>query len=328
MNIEPKPWAEFRAELLAIYEPPMRSRKTYTAMRRAFDRIEAVGPIESTADLTAGLIARLIKAQPADRSSRTLLGLLRCVRVAANYAMQNGYVVVSPFAVRPLRAWVPRVGPPAEKRYLTRDEIRKVLLKAAEEVRDLRGWPQWKARRIQALASTLAYCGLRRSEALNLHVADIRLEHRCILLTDRSREGGYGLKTAASAQPVPIPGALVPILEDWLSHRLDAPPGLLMPAEIPWLIPNVTRTGPWTGGSPGTTALACLKALGRRSGVEGVTLQSLRRSLATHLEHHGAGQAMITRILRHTNPETTKAWYQKADVANMVDGVSGLDFLT
>lgn len=328
MNVAPKPWVEFRTELLAIYEPPMRSKKSYTAMRLAFNRIEALGPIESTADLTAGLIAGLIKSQPPDRSSRTLLGLLRCVRIVCNYAMMSGYLTVSPFAIRPVRSWVPRVGPPAEKRYLTRLEIRALLVKAEEEARELRGWPQWKARRLYALVSTLAYCGLRASEALNLQVADVHLDVPAILLADRSRSGGYGLKTAASAQPVPIPAALVPILKEWLEHRLDAPPGFEIPAAVPWLFPGVNRRGPWTQGSNGTKPIDCVKALGLRAGLEGVTLQSLRRSLATHLEHHGAGQAMITRILRHTTPETTLRWYQRPDVANMVDLVSGLDFLS
>lgn len=328
MEVTPKAWAEFRAEVLALYEPPLRAAPSYRAMRRAFDRIEALGPIGSTADLTAGLIAKLIQSQPPDRSTRTLLGLLRCVRVACNYAMQSGYIVVSPFAIRPVRAWVPRVGPPADKRYLTREEIRTVLLKAADEARELRGWSQWKARRLQALAATLAYCGLRKSEALNLHVEDVYLDRRCILLADRSRSGGYGLKTAAAAQPVPIPDALVPILEDWLAHRMDAPPWSRLPKSCPWLFPGVTRRGAWKDGCTGTKPLDCLKDLGRRAGVEGLTLQSLRRSLATHLEHHGAGQAMITRILRHTTPETTLRWYQRADVANMVDQVADLDFLS
>lgn len=327
MEVNPKAWAEFRADLLAIYEPPLRSLATYRAMRHAFDQIEGLGAVDTTADLTAGMVAALIKSRPAGQSPRTLLKLLRYVRIVCNYAMVSGYLVVSPFAVRPVRAWVPRLGPPIDKRHFSREDIRSVLIKAAEEARDLRGWPQWKARRLQALAATLAYCGLRASEALNLHVDDVHLDRRCILLADRSRSGGYGLKTAGSALPVPMPTALVPILTEWLEHRLDAPPGFEIPAAVPWLFPNLTRTNPWRSGAPGTKPIDCIKALGRRSGVEGLTLQSLRRSLATHLEHHGAGQAMITRILRHTNPETTQKWYQKADVANMVDQVSTLDFL-
>jgi len=69
-----------------------------------------------------------------------------------------------------------------------------------------------------------------------------------------------------------------------------------------------------------------LRAVAERAGVIGMTLQSLRRSLATHLEHHGTGQAMITRILRHTDSRTTLTWYQQADVPNMVAALASFDF--
>lgn len=324
--ITPLPWTDFRAEILTLYEPPMRSSKTLAGMRRALDRVEDLGMVRSTTDLGPVVIAALVKRHPPELSPRTLLGILRCVRVACNYAMTTRRLAVSPFVARPLRSWVPPVGPPTGKRHLGRDEIKRILDLASADSRDLRGWAQWKARRLQALVATLAYCGLRAGEALNLHVGDVMLDVRCIVLVDRGRSGGHGLKTAAAAQPVPIPSALTGVLEEWLEHRLDAPPGFQMPAVVPWMFPGLMRRCAWTGGAPGAKPVDAVKALGRRAGVEGATLQSLRRSLATHLEAHGTGQAMITRILRHTSPMTTKAWYQQADVKNMVDAVDDLDF--
>src|SRR5208337_5582603 len=169
-------------------------------------------------------------------------------------------------------------------------------------------------------------CILRlASEALYLHAADIRLEARFIALTDRGRDGGYRLKTPGSGQPVPIPEALVPILTDWLSHRLDHPADFEIPP-CEWLFPTLNRRSNWKSGVPGQKPVQRLQAVAERAGVIGMTFQSLRRSLATHLEHHGTGQAMISRILRHTNSRTTLTWYQQADVPNMVEALASFDF--
>jgi integrase len=128
---------------------------------------------------------------------------------------------------------------------------------------------------------------------------------------------------------VALAGALVVILRDWLTHRLDAPPSKPLDehgAGCPWLFPNVSRSNAWYTGEHKARPIARLQSVARRAGVEGITWHSLRRSLATHLEAHGTGQAMITRILRHADRETTKRHYQQADVRNMVEAVDGLDF--
>jgi integrase len=163
-------------------------------------------------------------------------------------------------------------------------------------------------------------------ELLHLHVEDLDLERRCILVIDRGREGGNSLKTLAAAQPVPIPEVLVPIVEAWLLHRLDVPTGFRIPEFVPWLIPNLKRTGAWTGGPLRSKPTDCVKNLAARAGIQGMTLQSLRRSLATHLEGHGMGQPLISRILRHTTPETSLRWYQKADIPNLVQSVRDFSY--
>ena len=195
----------------------------------------------------------------------------------------------------------------------------------AQDVETTAGWSQWRARRLYALTATVAYCGLRASEALYLHAADIRLEARCIGLTDRGRDGGKAFKTNASAQPVPIPNALVPILADWLEHRLDAPADFPIP-ECPWLFPTLNRKSNWKSGVPGQKPVQRLQAVANRAGVEGMTFLSLSHSWATHAEYHGYGPALIQRVLRHTTEKTAELWYRHADVPNLVERVSGFDF--
>ncbi len=318
------PFDRFTAELLRLYDPPHRAVATRRQMRSVLEQVAALG-VKTTADLTPVLVARFIEARPPGQSPRTLQTLLRVVRGICNQAVINGYLRVSPFALRRVSQWIGRVGPPAQKKHYSRDEIRRVLTLMAQDVQETAGWSQWRARRLYALTATVAYCGLRASEALYLHAADIRLDARYVNLTDRGRDGGKRLKTEAAAAPVPIPEALVSILTDWLSHRLDHPIDFPIPS-CEWLFPTLNRKGPWTGGPPGTKPVQRLQAVALRAGVEGMTLQSLRRSLATHLEHHGTGQAMITRILRHTDSKTTLTWYQQADVPNMVAAVAGFDF--
>lgn len=325
MRMKPKPWDEFKEELFRLYRPPKRSPETFRAMCRALNQLEAVGPIESTADLTTGLIDALIESRPAGQSPATLATLLSHVRAICNHAKKSRWLEVSPFSIRfhdgRLNA-LARPGRPAKKRHLTREEIRKVLEKAAEEARESWGWARWKACRLQALTATVAYCGLRTSEALNLRVGDLHLDLGYIDLeaTDRGRRG--------RPYCVPIPDALAYKLFDWLDHRLDAPPGFEVPADVPWLIPNVTRTGPWRSGSPGTKPVDCVKDLGRRAGVPGLTLQSLRCSLAIHLEHHGLDEDRIAQVLGTlpANADVSLSASLQITFAQLVRKVADFDF--
>ena len=129
-----------------------------------------------------------------------------------------------------------------------------------------------------------------------------------------------------SAQPVALPSAAVPVLDDWLRHRLDRPPGVERPASVPWLFPNIRMTNAWFDGKSPYRPVDRLRIVARRAGVEEMSFHSLRRSLATHLEAHGCGQAMISRVLRHDDPRTTRDHYQGTDVPNMLRAVEDFRF--
>ena len=321
----PIPWTQFRDEFLSLYDPPMRAANTRSNMTYALRLVEALG-VQTTADLTAPLIGRLVASRPDGESGHTTFGILGRIRVATRYAWTAGYLKVCPFQLRPLRRWV-RVGPPAVGKHHARDEIKRVLALMAHDIMTSEGWVQWRARRLYAVTATVAYLALRRNEALCAHVADLDLIGRIFWV--RAHADGNRGKTASSLAPVPIPDALVPILTDWLEHREDRPAGWPLPADNPWLFPTCGRAGrssPWTGGELGKRPLDRLQALAKRAGVDGMTWQSLRRSWATHAEYHGLGPAMIQRVLRHTTPRTGELWYRTADLPNLRAAVAGINF--
>lgn len=332
----PIPWEQFRAEVLSLYGPPMRAKGTFNRIRYILEQLSALG-IASTAELTVPFVARFIAGRPATESATTTWSLTRDVKNVCNYAAAAGYLARSPFAIR--KQWVRR-GPPKPKQHHTREEIARVLARMKEDIGRKEGhmqagpWTVWRARRLYALASTVAYTGLRKNEALFLRVEDIDLAARMLFIVSRR---GNRLKTERSAQPIPMPDALVPILAEWLPHLEVMPEGDAkgsgpLPASNPegirdpgWVFPNSYRTGPWSGGSPGHRPLDRMKALGKRAGVEGFTFLSLRHSYATHAEFWGLSDSMIQRVLRHTS--TATQWhYRHADIENMRAKVNAIGF--
>lgn len=318
------PWPEFRSELLKLYEKPLRAPATHRAMRAVLTLAETEAAITTTAEFTTPAVARYVASRPPGLAPRTLAKELRYLRAAANYALSAGYLARSPFDARPVRSWI-RLGPPAPKLWYPPEAVRNVLDLMAQDIRETAGWAQWRARRMLALTATVAYCGLRKSEALWLHADDVSIEARTIRLIDRGRNG-KALKTSAAAQPVPIPAAAVPILADWREHRLDHPADFPIPGDCPWWIPNLNRCGgPWSSGSPGTKPIDRLQQVAARAGYPGMTFQSLRASWATRAESAGMSALLIQRVLRHTNTQT-QTWYRGNDLPALVEAVAGFDF--
>lgn len=330
--LRPRPFAAFKAEFLDLYAPPLRARATLVKMRQMMAAVEELlAPGATTGDLTPAFVGRFLASLPAGNAGITKHGMLRNLRAACNYAVTMRYLAVSPFAFRKSRDWV-RPGRAAEKKHHPLAAIGRVLDLARADVARLPdgSWDQWRARRLLAIASVVAYTGLRKREALFLRVEDLDLAGRIIALTPRSDNR---LKTEASAQPIPMPEALAGVLAEWLPHL--ALPACAPPLPGPsgadrrdaaWVFPNAHRTGPWIHGAPGTRPLDHLVALGERAGVEGFTFISLRHSWATHAESAwGFSEAMIRRVLRHTSTKT-QLGYRHADAVNLSSAVEGIRF--
>ncbi len=311
VNNEARPvsFAEFSAELLKLYEPPLRAKNTFWGMRRMLSTVaDELGQEGTTAGLTPDLVASLVVSK-GHLSPHSVKSLLRYLKTACNYALQMGYLRSTPFAFR--KQWVRADSPTTRSKHHSREDIARVLDLMSRDVSRKEGWSQWRARRLQALTATVAYTGMRKMEAIRLKVEDILIDERMILIVSRPDNR---LKTPKSAQPVPIPDALHKILETWLPF-----------AQCEWAFPNVYRTAPWTGGSPGYRPNDRIKRLGKRAGVEGFTFLSLRHSWATHAEFWGLSEAMIQRILRHSNPQTQQH-YRHPDATNMRAALGGIDF--
>src|SRR5207249_6905366 len=118
--------------------------------------------VVTTADLNTSLIARFIAGRPATESPNTTIGLVSALRAACNFAAVEGYVRVSPFLFR--RRWVRRVTPKPPQ-FHTLEQMARVLDLARREIGEASRWDQWKARRLYALVTTVAFTGMRKNES-------------------------------------------------------------------------------------------------------------------------------------------------------------------
>ena len=307
--VTPLPFTEFRERILDLYRPPQRAKNTFTGMRRLLDQVGALVGEGTTADLTTALVARFIATRPPEQSAHTTIGQLGYLSAACSIASAEGWVRISPFQIR--KRWIKRPKVKAKKHH-SREEIARVLDLMRRDIGRKKGWARWRSWRLYALASTVAFTGMRKMEALHLKAEDIALEDRMILIVAREDNA---LKTEASAQPVPMPEALAQVLAQWLPHSGSQ-----------WAFPNAVGDGPWIGGSPGYKPLDRMRRLGIRAGVQGFTFQSLRHSWATHAEFWGLTDAQIQRVLRHTTPRTAKEHYRHPDAINLRQMVKGIGF--
>jgi integrase len=304
-------WGEFAAEVLTLYDAS-RARGTWTKMRQVLREVGTMPGVRSVRDLTPAGVAEYRRfCSSVGRATATTSGLLSYLRRAASYAVARGYLWSNPFSA--WSDWGLGSEPVAEESEDSGPGLgsHHSLEAIARVLRHLElGSRTWEGMRLYALASLVAYTGLRRTEALTLRWRDVRLEERVIRISRRRR-----LKRPTAAAPVPIPEALVPILDQW-SERSGSD----------WVFPRLDRQGPWTGGTSGRRPLDRLKSAGEAVGIRGFTFQSLRHSWATHAESAwGLSELVSMRVLRHTRPSTT-AGYRHADLENLVGAVRSIDF--
>ncbi len=294
--------AGFGRELLGIYRSSRRPR-TVAKLGAVLGELERTlappgsGRPALVSDLTTAGVARWQAATGASRGPNTMIGLLGYVRAIVAHAIDGGLLERPPRwrLLRPSRA------PAKRARILAAEDVRRLLAHLRR-----RAPSSWKARRDYALVGLVALAGLRRDEARYLRWEDVRLEEEYIALEGHELRP---LKTADSAQAVPICRELASIVRGWRPW---------VPPDCPWYSPGVDLTGPWVGGRPGHRAIDRLKAAGRAVGIEGLTWQSLRRTWGVHASTRWRlTDREIMRVLRHTEPETSRRHYDGTDLANL-----------
>ena len=137
------------------------------------------------------------------------------------------------------------------------------------------------------VALTVIYaCGLRLSEAVNLHVSDIDGERMLV----RIRNG-----KGAKDRYVPLPEKTVELLRSyWLLHR---------PKD--WLFPAKKKHGAINA----TSIQRAFKDALKQSGVhKAASVHTLRHSYATHLLEKGEDLRVIQELLGHRSPNTTAVY--------------------
>jgi integrase len=285
------------AEVLSVYEPPLRQYPTFAQMRQVLREFAVLPGLNHCSDIKPTVIAAWIKLHP-QRSPVRTLSLLRTFRAACNYALSSGYLDRDPFSFRKVHDWVlcevVESEKPRSPRHRKPDDLGRILAQADKEA----AMGSWKAGRLQALVYVYAFTGMRKMEALRLRVHDVDLGRRTVSITARRN---WRPKTAKSAAVLPLAIPLAEVLALWVPRCGGE-----------FVFPGVTLKAPWTGGCPGYKPLDEIKQLGERAGVPGITILGFRKSIGTHAKTWGLGQLELKALLRHTSVETQKYYDEEA----------------
>lgn len=288
-------WQVFTGRVLTLYVTPLRARSTHAGMSKALEDFAAATGVVDLEQLDTESVARFVGSR-VDGNANTTRSKLRYLRTATNVALEEGWLARGP---RWSRLW-PRATP-ARRTHLDHDQVARLLTHLARQ-----SWRSWVDHRLYALASIVAYTGLRRNEALYLRVEDVRLSERFLVVSGRRR-----LKTESSAAPVPIPPELWPILGVWLPR-----------CGCDWVFPGRLGKGPWVHATHGYRPMDKLRDAGEDCGVPGVTFHGLRHTLAKLMVgKFGLTADQARSVLRHSSVATTEAYYLHRDDLACLDAI-------
>jgi integrase len=292
-------YADFTRRILALYSPPMRRKATRDKMRLALSEFAQICP--DTRSIGPEAIAAWIAAHP-ERSPIASFSLLRSFASACRAGKELGILRSDPFAFRPPARWWPEgsLEPPERPRHHPPGELARVLEQSATEAAS----GSWEALRLDTLIRLYVFTGMRRSEALGLLAADVDLEGEALEIRPNGRRQ---LKTRASRRRLAMPEPLARAIRRWLPR-----------CGSDWLIPHKGLSGPWLSGRVGHKPLDQVKALGRRAGVEGLTILSIRHTYATLGEQLGFGELLLQRLLGHRS-RRTQLGYRHAEDTTLRD---------
>jgi integrase len=304
-------FAEFQAEVLSLYGPPIRSKGTYRKMSQSLREFAMLSTVKKASDLTAANVAAWIGSHPR-RTPATTVSLLRSLSSAASYAARVSHdIKESPFAWRPVSHWVRGQALAPDRPGPRRHQTAAAVLSLLELVDREAGEGAWKSGRLQALVYLLAYTGVRKGEALSLRPWDIDLDRSILSIEPRV---DFRPKTKKSAAKLPIADPLAEVFRLWLPRCGGE-----------WVFPGVRLTKPWRGGPPGYKPLDEIRSAGERAGIEGLTIASFRKTIGTLAKTWGLGQLELKALLRHSNVETQR-WYDEEAVESLRPAVAKIQF--
>jgi integrase len=301
-------WIALRAEVLSLYEPPLRAIATYRQMRQAFDEFASLPSVKQVRDLSPPNVAAWLKAHQ-DRSAARNASMLRCLSAVASYAVKTDALKADPFDFRSAAQWVRLDSTPDRPKtwHRSAEAIGAVLAVLDQEAAE----GSWTAGRLQALGYCYAFTGLRKDEALHLERQDIDLAERVLTIRPKA---DWRPKTVRSAARLPIAGPLAGVLDLWLPR-----------CGCQWVFPGIRLSGPWTSGPPGKKPLDQIRAAGMRAGVPDLTILGFRKSLGTLAKVFGISQLELQALLRHSSVETQR-YYDEADPAMLRGAVDRIAF--
>lgn len=288
------PSSNYSARIAALY-PDLLDRHV----------LPILGPETKVAAVTVMHLRRLIdKLSAKGLSGSSVCGAVTATSALLRFAVRRGVIETNP--VRLLeRGDRPSAKRRKEPRYLDRSQIDMLLANLGDEFRPV--------------AATLAFAGLRVSEALALRWCDVDLTAGMLII----RAG----KTAASANSVPLIADLVAELRTHRSRVAERGLARVRPDALVFS----TRTGLPHHRKNALRAVyragdaARLNPIGRPK----VGCHSLRHSAAALLLAAGVPAPRVAAILRHADARTTLTFYaglvesQRPDLRNDLETALG-----
>lgn len=177
-------------------------------------------------------------------------------------------------------------------REVTSGELRALFEVCAADVNAARG------RRDAALLGILYGCGLRRSEAITLEVADVDVEKASTAV-----KKGKGNKQRL----VFLPAGTVRAIAAWLQLRGTEPGALLTAVRKGGTI--IMR------GVTGQSVEKILRRRAREAKLKTLSPHDMRRSHISHLLDAGADISTVQRMAGHSSVTTTSRYDRRGDVA-------------
>lgn len=216
-------------------------------------------------------------------------------RAICEEAVEQDYMSKNPAR----KLTMPSIVRPENRRHLSADEITALL--GALGGRDA------------LILRMYLILGLRARELFALRRDDLRVDQICINETLDVRNQFFGTKTATSTAWIWMPDGLAADIWKWADGMDDRSDDALL-FQAPCGSP--VRSDAWRED--------VLKPTAKRLGINGVTIQALRRTCATMLKGHGDLKDVQSH-LRHANPEITAGTYIQEVPAQVRAAVQALE---